>query len=266
MPLTHDQNRGTFGLRMTDKLMKHICVYKYRIIYLLLPYSCCCSVIAKSTTMFNFRFVKFFFTIFGQLVFVIIFLLYVVHYHLSTRSAVDHRPAASHRDAPQLQCSGGMSRPTNTSNSTSFGHLVPAGTDESVVTFLAKYEAFCQENLKPKASNIFLQPSESGDCLCPCIPSGLGAFMNSRWKLRCCSRKVLLVEYANTGSWIESGALKWKATYASGFSWNAASQDAAFQLKLKLKRKLRKPACVSHAGLRNIVAWYVYNLRDRDSC
>jgi hypothetical protein len=108
----------------------------------------------------------------------------VVHYRISVSFTVDRLSSNVHHHHCTSRLSGRttslLQQLTGPGSAISSDQPVTAGPDQTVEPFLVGYEAYCQMNVIPKASNIFVVPAEFGqmwasyDCLCPCIPSGLG--------------------------------------------------------------------------------------------
>lgn len=136
--------------------------------------------------MNGFRFNKLFVAVVIQVGVLTILMIFLVRRHMTAPSSGDRLSSVSHQGPLQRRCSSrlpghmtSLKQVTNAMNSKSLGQLAVSPTDETDAKFLIKYEAFCQANLRPKASNVFVIPSEFDDCLCPCVPSGLGTFTDS---------------------------------------------------------------------------------------
>lgn len=182
-------------------------------VYVVMLWHICYYVTAwqviKLTTMNGYRFYKFFVAIIIQVG--IIFTIFVVHRRMSAPSFSGRLSYASTQVAHLHHCNGHLSgriasvqQTTNSSNLKSFDRLLVAPTDKADAKFLIDYEAYCRMNLIPKASNVFVLPSELDNCSCPCIPSGLGMFKDSRWKICGCDES-----YTSK----ENGALNIRASY-----------------------------------------------------
>jgi hypothetical protein len=108
----------------------------------------------------------------------------VVHYRISVSFTIDQLSSVTRDRHCSSRLSGRttsllqqLTRPGSSTASDDFFHAELNQTSEP---FLISYKAYCQLNIRPKASNVFVLSSEFGkiwtslDCLCPCIPSGLG--------------------------------------------------------------------------------------------
>lgn len=134
------------------------------------------------TTMYGCKFSKLYVAVVGQAGFVILLMVYAVHYRsISSPFAIDQLSSDAFHPPCVSRLSGRTTSLQQLSNSRnlSMDQRVVAGTDPTAVKFLSDYETYCQVNLRPKASNVIVPPSEVSDCLCPCIPSGLGTFLDS---------------------------------------------------------------------------------------
>lgn len=134
-------------------------------------------------TMNGCRLTKKYVAIIGQACIVILLMVYAVHNRYSVPIAtIDQLPSTANPHHCSSRLSGRMTSFQQLSklSNLSTDQPVVAETDPTAVQFISGYKTYCDTNLKPKASNVIVLPTDVSDCLCPCIPSGLGKFLESR--------------------------------------------------------------------------------------